>query len=82
MSALTSIHDHTKLWWNPYLPEQQYNALDIYMSMQDLKGTEDELTDIYMANWGFILELTRLAALSLDVLAEALEELQLSLGLD
>ena len=38
--------------------------------------------EIYMANWGFMVELTRLTALSLDVLAEALEELQLTLGLD
>ena len=38
--------------------------------------------EIYMANWGFMVELTRLVALSLDVLDKALEELQLTLGLD
>lgn len=35
-----------------------------------------------MANWGLMVELTRLAALCLDVLSEALEELQLTLGSD
>jgi len=35
-----------------------------------------------VVNWGLMAELTRLVALCLDVLAEALEELQLTQGLD